>query len=120
MLQTAFIENLDTKQCAKVQFNPTELSFSKTAQMAEIAIPGLDGPVLQFIRGGAETMTLELFFDTTDKGMGKESESVTKYVDEFYALVKQNPQLHAPPRCLFSWGQPPGGSPPGAKADEKS
>lgn len=118
-LQTAFVENLDTKAKIEVQFNPTELSFSKTAQMAEIAIPGLDGPVLQFIRGGAETMSLELFFDTTEKGMGADSDSVTKWVDEFYTLVKQSPKLHAPPRCRFSWGQPPGGSPPGAKADEK-
>ena len=70
----AYIENLDTKKKVSVQFNPAELSLNKTAQLAEIAIPGLDAPVLQFIRGGTETMTLDLFFDTTQDGS-----SVTRY-----------------------------------------
>ncbi len=29
-----------------VQFNPTELTFDKGAQIAEIGIPGLDSPLL--------------------------------------------------------------------------
>ena len=33
------------------QFNPSELSFQKGVQIAEIAIPGLDTPLLQFVRG---------------------------------------------------------------------
>ena len=37
----------------QVQFNPTELAFSKAAQLAEIAIPGLDAPIQQFVRGQA-------------------------------------------------------------------
>jgi hypothetical protein len=120
-LQTAFIENLDikdkTKNKVKLQFNPAELSFNKTAQMAEIAIPGLDGPVLQFIRGGTETLSLDLFFDTTEKGMGDTAESVTKQVDDFYSLVKQDPKLHAPPRCRFSWGEPPASSGKSSKTE---
>ena len=52
-----------------VQFNPTEYTLEKGAQIAEIAIPGLDSPILQFIRGQTEKLTLELFFDTTESGM---------------------------------------------------
>ena len=55
----------------EVQYNPTELSWDKGAQLAEITIPGLDAPLQQFVRGQAEKLTLELFFDTTDHGMGK-------------------------------------------------
>jgi hypothetical protein len=111
MPQTCYIENLETRKKVQVQFNPAELSFSKAAQLAEIAIPGLDAPVLQFVRGGSETMTLELFFDTTESGA-----RVTNYVDDLYDLVRQDPSLHAPPRCRFSWGEPgpatvPGGLP---------
>lgn len=110
-LQIAYIENLSKTKRAKsirVQFNPAELSFNKTATMAEVAIPGLDAPVLQFIRGGTETVTLDLLFDSTDKkGMGDDAESVCKHVDEFYELVKQDPELHAPPVCRFSWAEPP-------------
>ena len=40
-------------------------------QFAEIAIPGLDAPLQQFVRGQAEKLTLDLFFDTTDNGMGR-------------------------------------------------
>jgi nucleoid-associated protein YgaU len=114
-LQKAHFENLDRKARKEhpaawrmeVQFNPTDLTFNKTAQFAEIAIPGLDAPVQQFIRGGTETLSLELFFDTTDDGMAKDATSVTNLTDKFYKLVKQDWELHAPPRCLFVWGPPP-------------
>ena len=109
-LQLASIENLVTGEKIEVQFNPTELAFTKTAQLAEIAIPGLDSPVIQFIRGGAETVTVELFFDTTDDGMGDGATSVTERTDKFYQLVKQDSATHAPPRCRFYWGQAPGGA----------
>lgn len=106
-LQKAFFENLETKKQIEVQYNPTDLNFSKSAQFAEIAIPGLDAPLQQFIRGGTETLTVELFFDTTDEGMDEQASSVTKLTEQFYELVKQNPKTHAPPRCRFAWGQPP-------------
>lgn len=86
-----------------VQFNPTELTFDKQAQLAEIAIPGLDAPLQQFIRGNAEKLTLELFCDTTDNGTGIGAKSVTSETDKFYQLVKIVPTLHAPPVVTFSW-----------------
>lgn len=108
-LQKARIRNLDVSPDEEpiiVQYNPTELTFSKNAQFAEIAIPGLDAPVQQFIRGGTETFSVELFFDTTDSGMGNNAVSVAPLVDRFYQLVKQNPETHATPLCLFTWGVP--------------
>ncbi len=107
-LQKAKIRNLDSQdqELITCQFNPTELTFSKNAQFAEIAIPGLDAPVQQFIRGGTETFSVELFFDTTDSGMGTNAVSVATRVNQFYQLVKQDPGTHAPPKCLFMWGSP--------------
>ena len=78
-----------------VQFNPTELSFEKGAQIAEIAIPGLDSPLLQFVRGQNEKLTLDLFFDTTEDGMGEGATSVTTWSDRVYELVKIEPDRHA-------------------------
>lgn len=86
-----------------VQFNPTELQFDKQVQMAEIGIPGLDAPLQQFVRGNAEKLTLELFCDSTDKGMGIGAQSVTKETDKYYQLVKMIPALHAPPIVTFIW-----------------
>src|SRR6266852_1680101 len=90
-------------QPLEVQYNPTEFSLDKGVQIAEIAIPGLDSPLLQFVRGQNEKMTLDLFFDTTESGMGNRATSVTTLTDPFYELVKIVPKTHAPPICLFCW-----------------
>jgi hypothetical protein len=86
------------------QYNPSELSFQKGVQIAEIAIPGLDSPLLQFVRGQNETLTLDLFFDTTDEtGIGGTPVSVLTKSDRIYQLVKIDPSTHAPPICRFEW-----------------
>lgn len=88
-----------------VRYNPTELQFSKTVQLAEVAIPGLDAPILQFVRGQTETLELELFFDTTEHGTaGPDVVPVTERTDQFYQLLKINKHLHAPPVCRFKMG----------------
>jgi hypothetical protein len=87
-----------------VQFNPTELTFNKGAQIAEIAIPGLDAPILQFVRGQAETVSVDLFFDSTEDGTGVTGSSVVERTDKIYQLVKIVPALHAPPICRLVWG----------------
>ena len=86
-----------------VQFNPKEFSLEKSLQLAEINIPGLDSPLQHFVRGQSEKLTVALFFDTTDKGMGAEAVSVTKYSDRVYQLLKIEPERHAPPVCEFFW-----------------
>lgn len=95
--QTGLVEQIP------VQFNPTEFSLDKGVQVAEIAIPGLDAPLQQFVRGQAEKLTMDLFFDTTENGMGKRATSVTTYTDRIYQLVKIEPKRHAPPICTFVW-----------------
>lgn len=87
-----------------VKFNPTEYTLSKGAQIAEVTIPGLDSPILQFVRGQTETLSLDLFFDSTESGMDDNAKSVTELTDKFYQLVKIDGETHAPPVCFFSWG----------------
>jgi hypothetical protein len=95
---------LDESSKFPASFNPTEYTLSKNAQFAEHPIPGLDSPILQFVRGQAETVSLDLFFDTSDDGMGANATPVTTKTDKFYRLVKMSGKAHAPPICLFSWG----------------
>ena len=103
--------NVKNPEQIDLQYNPTELSWDKSAQLAEITIPGLDAPLQQFVRGQAERLTLELFFDTTDHGMGKGALSVTTLTDRIYQLIKIEPKRHAPPICTFVWNdQFPGSS----------
>ncbi|WP_350282055.1 hypothetical protein [Nitrosomonas sp.] len=89
----------------EVSYNPPELSFSKAANYADINIPGLDAPLLQFVRGSTETLSLELFFDSTENGTGSNAEPVTPRVDEFYQLVKISGDLHTPPIVRILWGE---------------
>jgi hypothetical protein len=123
-LRKAYFLNLDNPRLRnrriEVQFNPTELAFSKGVQYADIAIPGLDAPAMQFVRGNTETLTVELFFDGTDEAEGPRPRSVSERVEEFYALVKQDPDTHAPPRCLFGWGASPAEAEEGRTAGEVS
>jgi hypothetical protein len=95
----------DLPDSFEVQFNPGEYTLEKSVQLAEIAIPGLDSPLLQFVRGQNERLTLDLFFDTTRDGMGPDATPVTDLTDPFYLLVKQQPASHAPPRISFIWGE---------------
>jgi len=88
----------------EVRFNPTEYTLNEGAQIAEVTIPGLDSPILQFVRGQTETLSLDLFFDSTEDGMDDNAKSVTERTDLFYQLVKIDGETHAPPVCFFSWG----------------
>jgi len=87
-----------------LQYNPTEIVLEKNVHIAEIAIPGLTAPLQQFVRGEAETVRLELFFDTSDQGMGLSAVSVTTLTDQIYALSRIVPDQHAPPIVTFVWG----------------
>ena len=104
----------------EIQYNPTEFTLDKQAQFGEIGVPGLDSPLQQFVRGQAEKLTMDLFFDTTDHGMGAGATSVTTETDKIYQLIKIEPRRHAPPLLTFIWAdQFPGssiGGAPGAAA----
>jgi nucleoid-associated protein YgaU len=83
----------------EVMFNPTKYTLSKTATVAEIGIPGLDYPLLQFIRGNSEELKMQLFLDKTDSG-----EDISKYLNKLHALIDVDGDLHALPVCQFQWG----------------
>ena len=55
------------KPSIDVMFNPTEYQITRNMTYAEIGVPGLSMPLLQFIRGEAQTLQLELFIDSSDR-----------------------------------------------------
>jgi hypothetical protein len=87
-----------------VQFNPTEYTLSKGAQIAEIGIYGIDSPILQFVRGQNQRLTLDLYFDTSRGGLDESAADVTDLTEPFFQLVNMQPATHAPPRIQFTWG----------------
>ncbi len=82
-----------------VLFNPTQYSLDKSNQIAEVGIPGLGSPILQYVRGNARTLTMELFFDTYEK-----QTEVREYTDKIYALLGIKGATHVPPVCKLTWG----------------
>jgi nucleoid-associated protein YgaU len=82
-----------------VMFNPPEYQLQVTNQFAEVGIPGLGSSLLQFVKGSAQTLTMELFFDTTDEGV-----DVRVFTALILNLTSLNSETHAPPRLLFVWG----------------
>ena len=82
-----------------VMFNPPEYQLQKTNQFADIRIPGLGSSLLQFVHGNAQTLTMDLFFDTTDTGL-----DVRLHTELVVGLTAVNSDTHAPPRLLFLWG----------------
>jgi hypothetical protein len=82
------------------RFNPTEYQLAKTNTFAELPIPGLHSPPIQFVRGGAEKLTLDLIVDTSDT-----LKDVRKYTEALRGLMALNRDLHAPPIVKLVWDQ---------------
>jgi nucleoid-associated protein YgaU len=101
---TAFIQALQGRfkdQQAEVIFNPAEYSLEKANQFASASLPGLSNPILSFVSGDADTLTMELFFDTfTNKG----GADVRGETNKIARLLEIDPELHAPPPVRFVWG----------------
>lgn len=80
-------------------FNPTQYNLDQGNQIAEIGVPGLGSPILQYVRGNARTLSMELFFDTYER-----QADVRRHTDAIYGLLAIDPETHAPPICLVVWG----------------
>ena len=87
-----------------LEYSPSDLSFTKAAQYAEVAIPGLEQPILQFVRGDAETLTLDLFFDATSTAKGVTKKDVAAEVNLFCKMVSIKGEHHMPPLIKVIWG----------------
>ncbi len=101
---TAFIEALlgvHKGEKAEVIFNPAEYTLEKGNQFASSPLPGLSNPVLSFVHGNADTLTMELFFDTYTNRGGSDVRDETKKISR---LLEIDPQVHAPPPVSFVWG----------------
>ena len=104
VLTKAYIQPLDAKDRDKgdkigILFNPGEYTLDKSNQFQSTAILGLTTPLTQFVSGNAETLTMDLFFDTFELGF-----DVRIFTSRLFKLLEIDPDLHAPPRCKFIWG----------------
>ncbi len=105
--QKACITNLETGEQIECLFNPTEYAFAKSNQWEPVKILGDNVPLPKFVSGGAMTLRMTLFFDTTEQGT-----DVRQHTEKLLKLMQVDPKLRnnkskkgRPPRCMFSWGR---------------
>ena len=86
-----------------LQFNPEEFSLNHDNSFAAQAIPGLSGPILQFVNGNMQTLEMEVLFDTwdTDRAVKKDVRDLT---NRLVRLLEIDRDLHAPPVLRVQWG----------------
>lgn len=99
-LEKALIINTQSQERIPVMFNPEEYSLDSGNTFAEIDVPGLARPPIQYVRGNLRTLKMELFFDTYES-----SRDVRDFTGKIVALLEKDPVLKAPPILLFSWGR---------------
>ncbi|MGI5400300.1 peptigoglycan-binding protein LysM [Streptomyces sp. CA-135486] len=105
-LARASLTNTVTGRRTEVQFNPEEYTLNRETSFAQLAVPGLSAPVVQFLHGNAQTLDMELLVDTTEAGpAGPPGSDVRRLVHDVTALMDIDPTLHAPPPVIFTWGQ---------------
>jgi hypothetical protein len=109
-LEKATISNLTSGVRTAVLFNPEEYSLNRDINYAQIAVPGLSGPLLQFVHGNMQTLEMELFLDTYEEHrqgsrvMNQAGGDVRDQVRAVTDLMNIDPSIHAPPVLMFTWG----------------
>jgi nucleoid-associated protein YgaU len=95
------VQPAEDRATIPLHFNPSEYKLSKENTFAEIPIPGLESPPIQYVRGGAQVLTMDLLVDTSDELKNVREE----YVVKLQRALLKNDKLHAPPILAFIWGE---------------
>ena len=108
-LEKALITNTVSGQAIPVMFNPEEYILRKDINYAQVGVPGLSGPILQFVHGNTQSLEMELFLDTYEEHrngarlLNQAGEDVRNYTSKITDLMKIDASTHAPPVLLFVW-----------------
>lgn len=106
------IEQEVGKSEIEVLFNPSEYQLTDGSSYSEKKIPGLDGPIIQYISGDATELSLSLFLDTyvpkstslISFGPTKESTDVSAITKQIADAASIDGSMHRPPKVTFKWG----------------
>jgi nucleoid-associated protein YgaU len=104
------LKGADEGKVISVLFNPSEYNFERANSYKSTPVPGLGAPLLQFINGESDHLSMDLFLDdyTDPKGPTSspqnESEPVAKRLRDLSSLLEIDSKLHAPSPVRFNWG----------------
>ncbi len=98
------VDNTSTK--VTCQFNPKDLSITKSVKWVTQQIAGQDVPQTQFAGGEAQDLTVELWFDSTDTGSDVRNKYKALLTMAEIDQTKKDPKTFKgePPQCKFQWG----------------
>lgn len=82
------------------RFNPPEYNINRVVNYGEMTATASGASSQQFVNRGSDTLSMELFFDTSET----QEDVREEYVDKLDYLASVDPELHAPPLCQFVWG----------------
>jgi nucleoid-associated protein YgaU len=100
----------DAGKVIGVLFNPAEYSFERSNAYKAMPIPGLGTPLMQFVNGELDTLSMELFLDDYTDPEGptsrekKERNPLMSRLKDLSKLLEIDRDLHAPPPVRFNWG----------------
>jgi nucleoid-associated protein YgaU len=112
-LKKAAITVLDGAMKGKVisvLFNPTEYNFERTNSYKSTPVPGLGSPLLQFVNGECDVLSMDLFLDDYTDPNGptsrtqREADPLGTRLTDISKLLEIDRDLHAPPPVRFNWG----------------
>jgi len=105
-MERATITNTVSGAEIEVLFNPEEYSLNQDNNFAQVTVPGLRGPLLQFAHGNLRTLEMELLVDTYEAHRGRNDAlgDVRSLTEQITGLMDIDPELHAPPVLIFTWG----------------
>jgi nucleoid-associated protein YgaU len=104
------LEGADKGKVITVLFNPAQYSFDRSNAYKAIPIPGLGAPLIQFVNGESDQLSMELFLDdyTDPQGptsqLAKQAAPVARALQDLSKLLLIDRNLHAPAPVRFNWG----------------
>lgn len=97
-----YIKNNVTGIVKKFQFNPTTLSYSRSASYADISAPGIAYPDTQFIKGEVRSFPITLFFfNNPCTGV---IEEYISFFEDFLPPEVNKKDFTQPPDLTFCYG----------------
>ena len=117
------ITDLDNSETIEVLYNPQSYTRSKEVHYRPVPALGADAPVVQYMGGGMETLSFELFFDSVSSGSevgGSFGDRLTfagnsllptiaglidvrDYTRKVTDLMSIDEDLHRPPELKVEW-----------------
>jgi nucleoid-associated protein YgaU len=99
-LAKAMIVNTSSGERVPVMYNPEEYRVEQRNEIAEIGVPGLAVSPVQYVRGKARSLSMDLFFDTYERAT-----DVRAHTQRVVSLLNPEPGSFAPPVLLFVMGR---------------